>query len=162
MLRKNRKEETFKGRASRSISPEPNTIIGVNVFIEGSIRGEGDLVIEGTVKGKIELAKHHLTVGPNGQVEAQIQAGNVTVSGNLIGNIEALDKVTITKGADLNGEIKAKRISVEDGAMLKAAIELERESQIKDLPKFKPAEEVSPAPQDELLALAASKGVKGK
>ena len=39
MLRKNRKEETFKGRASRSISPESNTIIGVNVFIEGSMIG---------------------------------------------------------------------------------------------------------------------------
>lgn len=161
MLKKHRKEDTFTGRASRSASPEPNTIIGVNVFIEGSIRGEGDLVIDGTVKGKIELAKHHLTVAPNGQVEAQIQAGNVTVSGNLIGNIEALDKVTITKEADFNGEIKAKRISVEDGAMLRATIELERESRVKDAPKVKPAEEAPSGPQKELLTLA-SKSVEGK
>jgi cytoskeletal protein CcmA (bactofilin family) len=51
----------------------------------------------------------------------------VTVSGELTGNIEATGKVEITKEADFKGEIKAKSISVEDGAYLKAVIELERE-----------------------------------
>jgi cytoskeletal protein CcmA (bactofilin family) len=76
-------------------------------------------------------------VGPKGHVEAEIHAGNVTVSGWLNGNINALDKVAITQDADFNGEIKAKRISIEDGAYLKAVIELERESQIKAVPTDK-------------------------
>lgn len=113
------------------VSVGEKTIIGEQISIEGSIQGKGDLVIEGSVKGKIELEKHHLTVGLKGKVEAEILATDVTISGQLMGNIHALGKVEITKGADFNGEIKAKSISVQDGAYLKAVIELEREPQKK-------------------------------
>ncbi len=161
MLKRPRREETYTESVAHSVSARPDTIIGENVFIEGSIRGEGNLMIEGTVKGKIELAKHHLTVGPNGQVEAEIQAGNVTVSGHVVGNITALEKVTITKAADFSGEIKAKRISVEDGAMLKASIELEKESPIKDVSKARSEENGLSTSQKESFSLAA-KGAKGE
>ena len=161
MLKRPRREETYTEPVAHSVSARPDTIIGENVFIEGSIRGEGNLMIEGTVKGKIELAKHHLTVGPNGQVEAEIQAGNVTVSGHVVGNITALEKVTITKAADFSGEIKAKRISVEDGAMLKASIELEKVSPIKDVSKAKSEENGFSTSQKESFSLAA-KGAKGE
>jgi cytoskeletal protein CcmA (bactofilin family) len=161
MLKKPRREETYTEPKARPVSSQPDTIIGDNVFIEGNIRGEGNLMIEGTVKGKIELAKHHLTVGLNGQVEAEIQAGEVTVSGHLIGNITALDKVMITKTADFNGEIKAKRISVEDGAMLKASIELERESPVKDVSKSRPDEPGFSTSQKEPFSLAGT-GAKGE
>ena len=161
MLKKPRREERFMEPVAHSVSARPDTIIGENVFIEGSIRGEGNLMIEGTVKGRIELAKHHLTVGPNGQVEAEIQAGDVTVSGHVVGNITALEKVTITKAADFSGEIKAKRISVEDGAMLKASIELEKESPIKDVSKPKSEENDFSTSQKESFSLAAE-GAKGE
>ena len=71
-------------------------------------------------------------------------------------------KVEITKEADFNGEIRARSISVEDGAMLKAVIELERESQIKAVPepKAKAVELASPGSQDEPTS-AMSEGVKG-
>ena len=161
MLKKTRREETYTEPKVRSDSPRPDTIIGENVFIEGNIRGEGNLMIEGTVKGRIELARHHLTIGLNGQVEAEIQAGEVTVSGHLIGNVTALDKVTITRTADFNGEIKAKRISVEDGAMLKASIELERESPVKDVSKKRPDESDFSISKKEPLSLAGN-GTKGE
>ena len=161
MLKKTRREETYMETKARPVSSRPDTIIGENVFIEGNIRGEGNLMIEGTVKGKIELAKHHLTVGLKGQVEAEIQAGDITVSGHLIGNITALDKVTITNTADFSGEIKAKRISVEDGAMLKASVELEKESPVKDVSKSRSEEPGFSTSQKESLSLAG-KGAKGE
>ena len=103
------------------------TVIGENISINGDIKGQEDLIIQGSVKGSVELPAYHLTVGPQGQVEAEIVAANVTISGRLEGNIKCTDKVEITKQANFCGEIKAKRISVEDGAYLKAAIELERD-----------------------------------
>ena len=115
---------------NRPNSASTKTIIGEHISINGDMRGEGDLVMEGSVKGSVNLEKYHLTVGSKGQVDAQIHAGNVTISGRLTGKITALDKVAITKDAVFNGEIKAKRISVEDGAYLKATIELERGSHI--------------------------------
>ena len=110
------------------------TVIGEHISIEGDIRGKEDLLIEGSVKGSISLKSHHLTVGPKGKVEAEIDADNVTISGLLVGNIKAAGKVQITREADFTGEIKARRISVEDGAFLKAAIELEREAEKKPTP----------------------------
>jgi cytoskeletal protein CcmA (bactofilin family) len=148
MLGKNRKEETFIESTSSTVSPESNTIIGENISIEGSIQGKEDLVIEGSVKGNVELEGHRVTVGAKGQIEGEIHADNVTVKGRLTGNIKALGKVEITKEANFNGEIKAKNLSVEDGAYLKAVIELEPQKKtaaIGKLPDQKPtAEEETP------------------
>ena len=136
-----RTEETWMAPTPKSEPSEPQTLIGEHIAIQGDIRGEGDLVIEGSVKGSVRLEKYHLIVGPKGKVEAEINAGNVTVSGHLTGNIMALEKVAITKDADFNGEIKAKSISVEDGAYLKAAIELERGSHMQAVPSSKQTEQ---------------------
>lgn len=122
-----------------TVSKPDKTVIGENISIEGDIRGREDLLIQGSVKGSVQLEKHHLTVGPKGQVEAEINADSVTISGRLIGNIKAFGKVEITREADFTGEIKAKRISVEDGAYLKAVIELEREPEKKPTVGLKPA-----------------------
>jgi len=140
MLRKNK---NLKNDAALEplAAPEPSavsvekTIIGENISIKGSIHGKGNLVIQGSVKGNIDLEKHHLTIGPNGNVEAEINAEHVTISGHLTGNIHARGKVEITRTAEFSGEIKAKRISVEDGAFLKAVIELHRDAQPGSLSK---------------------------
>ena len=129
------------------------TVIGKHISIKGGITGKEDLIINGSVKGSIELDGCHLTVGPAGKVEGEISAQNVTISGRLSGNIKALDKVEITKEADFDGEIKAKRISVEDGAYLKAVIELEKEPDKKAVPADKSADQTTPGSDREPLTL---------
>ena len=133
------------------------TVIGEQISMEGNIRGREDLVIEGSVKGSIALERNHLTVGPKGKVDGEIQAENVTVSGRLAGNIQAAGKVEITKDADFSGEIKAKRISVEDGAYIKAVIELERDSK----EKTKPTPQTASGPSKPPIAVA-SEAERGK
>ena len=155
MLGKSKSVKSDTVPASTSVSVGGKTVIGEHISIEGSIRGKETLVIEGSVKGKIQLENHHLIVGPKGQVEAEIHADNVTISGRLIGNVNATGKVEITKEADFSGEIKAKRISVEDGAYLKAVIELEREPEKKVIPTGKPTDQVSFGPGKEALTLAS-------
>ncbi len=112
---------------SRSSGREEKTIIGEHISIEGSISGQEDLEIEGSMKGNIELEKHNFRVGPNGQVDGEIAARNVSISGEFKGNIKSHEKVALTREADFYGEIKAKSISVEDGAYIKGVIELDRE-----------------------------------
>ena len=161
MLRRRRRIESDVEQTLSPPSKEETTIIGERISIEGNIQGEGDLTIDGSVKGSIGLDKYHLTVGSKGRVEADINAENVTISGRMTGNIEAESKVEITKDADFNGEIRAKRISVEDGAYLKAVIELEREAQEQPVPPGKPAEEEVPTPEEEPHTLV-SESDKGK
>ncbi len=120
--------------ATNDFSPTPTsepanakTVIGEHISIKGDIRGNEDLVIEGSLTGKIELENNQIIVGSKGRVEAEINAKNVFISGQLKGNIQALGAVKITRDANFNGEIKARSISVEDGAYLKAVIELQRD-----------------------------------
>jgi cytoskeletal protein CcmA (bactofilin family) len=159
MLGKNKREESLIESTPSTVSPESNTVIGENISIEGSIQGKENLVIEGSVKGNVELEAHHLTVGTKGQIEGEINADNVTVKGRLTGNIKASGKVEITQEADFNGEIKAKNLSVEDGAYLKAVIELEPQKKtaaIGKLPDQKPTEE------EKTPVALASEGKMGK
>lgn len=138
-------------------SSEEKTVIGEQISIEGSICGKENLLIEGSMKGKIELEEHQVTVGSRGQVEAEIHAKDVTISGRMTGNIQALGKVQITKEAEFNGEVKAKRISVEDGAYIKAVIELERETKMPSS-AGKPELHVAPSRKEE-EPIALSGGV---
>ena len=161
MLKKKKNEESAFMHAPSPVSAAAMTIIGEQVSIEGRIKGGEDLVIEGTVEGSIDLEKCHLTVGPKGEVKAEIQAGNVTISGRVTGNIIAQDKVEITKEANFNGDIKAKRISVEDGAYLKAVIEVEREPQKTAARSDKTIDMAASGADKESITLA-SEAEKGK
>ena len=140
MLKRGNKPKDDKGSAydkipeqkTPTLVPHPettaeNTVIGENISIEGNIRGDEHLVIEGSMKGNVEMEKHNFTVGSKGRVEGEINAQNVKISGQMIGNIKTQGKVEITKEADFMGDIKAKSISVEDGAYFKGSIELEKE-----------------------------------
>lgn len=138
-------------------SSEEKTVVGKQISIEGSICGKENLLIEGSMKGKIELEEHQVTVGSRGQVEAEIHAKDVTISGRMTGNIQALGKVQITKEAEFNGEVKAKQFSVEDGAYIKAVIELERETKMPSS-AGKPELQVVPSRKEE-EPIALSGGV---
>ena len=141
MLGKTKSTKNSKPPASIQPSTGLKTVIGEHISIEGKISGSEDLIIDGSVKGSIELEDHHLTVGTKGQIEGEVSANSITISGHLVGNIRAVGKVEITKEADFDGEIRAKRISVEDGAYIKAVIALERDSETKTTPAVKPREQ---------------------
>lgn len=142
-------------------SPEEKTVIGKQISIEGTVQGAEDLLIEGAVKGTIELTEHHLIVGLNGQVESDIQAKSVTIKGRVTGKVNAVADVSITKEAEFEGEIYAKSISVEDGAYLKAMIELEKEPQRQNIHSIKSDDKAVPATSQASTSLA-DEGSEGK
>src|SRR5260370_8712879 len=86
-----------------------NTIIGSSIVIDGEISGDEDLVIQGTVKGKISL-KESLFVEGSGVVEADIETQNVEVSGKLTGNILPTDKLELKTDCRVVADIQAPRI----------------------------------------------------
>src|SRR3954465_6814288 len=95
-----------------------NTIIGSSIVIDGEISGDEDLVIQGTVKGKISL-KESLFVEGSGVVEADIDTQNVEIAGRVTGNIAASDKVELKSDCRVVGDIKAPRILISGGASFK-------------------------------------------
>src|SRR5271155_353522 len=73
--------------------------IGKSVLIKGELSGSEDLYVDGNVEGKIELRDHRLTVGPNGNVKADVIAKSVVVQGKLEGSVNASDRVELLKSA---------------------------------------------------------------
>lgn len=100
--------------------------IGKSVVIKGELSGSEDLYLDGLVEGSIALKGNSLTVGPNGQVKASIDAKGVVVQGKLEGNIQASDRVELRKSANVTGDIATQRISIEEGAFLKGKVDIHR------------------------------------
>jgi cytoskeletal protein CcmA (bactofilin family) len=102
--------------------------IGKSVVIKGELSGSEDLYVDGQVQGSIALKGNSLTIGPNGQLKASVEAKGVVVQGKLEGNIQASDRVELRKSAIVNGDINTQRISIEEGAFLKGKVEINRDT----------------------------------
>jgi len=120
--------QTYSKGSSHKFSNE-KTIIGKDISIEGHIRGKEHMVIDGSVKGNIEMEAHNFALGPAGRIEGEIHARNISISGQMKGNIKTPGKIEITKEADFQGDIRAKSIAVENGAFFKGSVELITEPQ---------------------------------
>jgi cytoskeletal protein CcmA (bactofilin family) len=101
-----------------------NTVIGSSIMIDGEISGDEDLVIQGTVKGKIAV-KESLFVESSGVVEADIETQNVEIGGQVTGNIVASDKVELKTDCRVIGDIKAPRVLIADGASFKGNVDMD-------------------------------------
>ena len=77
------------------------------------------------MEGSIALKGNSLTVGPNGQVRASVEAKGVIVQGKLDGNVQASDRVELRKSAVVNGDISTQRIAIEEGAFLKGKVDIQ-------------------------------------
>ena len=100
------------------------TVLGPSVEIEGEVTGEDDLVIQGSIQGRI-LSKGHLTIEKSGVVEASVETKNLTVSGRLQGNVTASDKVEVNTDGTMIGDIRAPRVLLTDGAKFKGHIDMD-------------------------------------
>jgi cytoskeletal protein CcmA (bactofilin family) len=84
------------------------------------------LTIEGRVEGKIELKDHNLTIGPNGKIKADVYAKSIVITGELLGNAYASEKVEITNAGILKGDIVSPRIVIADGAQFKGSVDMDK------------------------------------
>ena len=101
-----------------------NTIIGSTIIIDGEITGDEDLIVQGTVKGRIAL-KESLIVEASGVLEADIESQNVEVAGQVTGNITCTDKVELKSDCRVVGDIKSPRILIADGAAFKGNVDMD-------------------------------------
>ncbi len=118
--------EQEAGRATRENTMEKLVNIGQSIQIKGDLSGNEDLTIEGKVEGKILLKDHNLTIGANGKITAEIQAKTVLVIGEIVGNINADDKVEVAATGSMRGDIVAPRVVLADGARFKGSIDMDR------------------------------------
>jgi cytoskeletal protein CcmA (bactofilin family) len=134
------------------LNNQEQATIGKSLVIKGEVTGSESLYIDGRVEGAINLPGNRVTVGRNGQVQANINAKEVVILGKVKGNVTASDRVDIRNEGSLTGDVVCQRISIEDGAYFKGGIDI-RKPGVKDM---NGAAKSEPVQTSEPLLAAAS------
>ena len=90
-------------------------VIGKGTVIEGNVIAEGDLAIEGTVRGDV-TTKTSLLVGPSCVIEGNILAQHAEVAGRVKGTVQALGLLVIKSSSMIDGDVLTKNLNVESGS----------------------------------------------
>jgi cytoskeletal protein CcmA (bactofilin family) len=100
------------------MNPNPATAkntLAADVEIKGSIKFQNDLTVDGKIEGEI-LSNGVLTVGENAEIRGEIKTKSVTVFGKVHGNITVEERCELKSRAVLQGDLKAARLVIEEGA----------------------------------------------
>jgi cytoskeletal protein CcmA (bactofilin family) len=96
--------------------------IGQDVVVEGRIVSSQDLRIDGRVEGTIEVGDHTLMIGARAAVKANLFARSILISGAVVGNVTATERVDLQPTGSVEGDINAPRLVMADGAVVKGAV----------------------------------------
>jgi len=93
--------------------PRPASLICENITIEGNVVGDGEVQVDGVVRGDVRVGK--LTVGDTGHIEGQVYAEAVEARGRIIGTVTA-KQVRLYGTAYVDGDITHEQLAMETGA----------------------------------------------
>lgn len=105
----------LKSSSMEGARSEETTIISRGVKIEGKITSDGNIRVDGDIKGDI-ISQNNVTVGESGQVNGQINANVITIGGKVLGTVTAKEKLALESKGNLKGDILTKILVVEAGA----------------------------------------------
>jgi len=125
--------------------------IAPGLKIRGELSGSSDLYIDGEAQGKIALPDSRVTIGPNGRVQADIEAREIIIEGTVEGNLKARESVRLGSSSKVQGSVLTPRIGIDDGAKLRGKVEMTRAGESKG-----PATAEKPAPPAAVYKAAAA------
>jgi cytoskeletal protein CcmA (bactofilin family) len=90
-------------------------ILSSDVEIKGSIKFKKELLIDGKVEGEIH-SEGVLTIGENADIRGEIKTKSIIVFGKVQGNITVNERCELKSKCSLQGDLKAARLVIEEGA----------------------------------------------
>jgi len=93
-----------------------NTILGKGSSIDGNFDIQGSVRIEGAVKGDVKCTDL-LTIGVAGSIKGSVWVKDIILAGTISGNIVASEKVELQNKSIVEGDIIAKSLVIEAGAI---------------------------------------------
>lgn len=114
-------------------------IISKGTFIQGDIQSEGDIRIDGKVKGVVS-SKSKVVVGNDGIVEGDIVCTNADILGTISGTIKVSELLYLRSSALVNGDVTTKQFQMEPTARFNGRCIMEVESLMTTIPDNKEKE----------------------
>jgi len=92
----------------------PQSVISKDVEITGTIKSSGSIRVDGKLDGELH-STGDAVIGSSAQIKGNIVVNSAVIEGGVQGNITAKDRIEMKSTARVTGDIRAKRLSVEDG-----------------------------------------------
>lgn len=100
------------------LNGKPETVIGANTSFVGTLKSDGNIRIDGSVEGDVEILGN-LIIGETGRVIATVKAQNVHVSGAVKGEITAVEQLEISPTGKVWGDIMTAALHIEPGGLFR-------------------------------------------
>ena len=101
------------------------TTIGDSIIVVGDVSGKEDITINGTIEGDINFRENNIYVGEKGRINANVVAKNISVEGDVKGELRASEQVSIKPSGRVTGDIRAPRVVLDDGCQFKGSVDME-------------------------------------
>jgi len=92
------------------------SLIGTGTVVQGKVTTEGSIRIDGTIVGDV-IAKANAAIGSSGFLEGNLSAKNISLAGRAKGTVTASEKLILEGRSVLQGDIRASKLVVDEGAM---------------------------------------------
>ena len=99
------------------------TIVSSSMRIEGELKSQGNIKIDGIINGKVHTAQD-LIVGPNAQIDADLIAGNASIAGAVKGNVTVKGSLVIMETGKIIGNISCAYLGIREGAYFSGACKM--------------------------------------
>lgn len=94
--------------------------IGPSVVVKGEISAKEPISVSGRVEGTIDVPGHVVTIEAGAHVIADVAAAGIVVAGTVTGSLVAEERIELRASAEVEGDLSAPRLAVEDGASVRA------------------------------------------
>ena len=100
-----------------SASVNEVTIIGKGMEIQGMLQVSGDMRVGGKIVGSINV-DGKMIMSKGGVIEGDVETKNAEIAHKVRGNLLITEHLILRNTAEIDGDIKAKRMTVDEGAMV--------------------------------------------
>lgn len=107
--------------------PASETIVGADVKIKGNLKSPSNIQIFGKVNGQVS-SEADVLIGEGARIEGGIEGRQVTISGEVLGNVQASERLEISSEGKLQGDIQAPDLVIQSGAKFVGKCEMPIES----------------------------------
>lgn len=98
--------------------------IGSTLVIKGEISASENICVSGRVEGRIDVPDHLVTIEPGAHVDADVTATSIVIGGTTVGSLIARERIEMRATAVVDGDVKAPRLAVADGACLCGSVDV--------------------------------------
>lgn len=122
-----RRNRADREQVNHASTPETGNVVtlGPRDQLVGRLTIEGDLRIQGSVEGEVH-ASGDVDIAERSTVRASIEGRNVSVRGEVVGDLVARERLVLAGSGTLNGNVRVARLAIEDGATLNGNVTMQR------------------------------------